>query len=197
MDNPLTPLLEQLTKLPGIGAKSAQRLAFFLLSMSASDVATFATVLKDTRDTIRYCDDCFNISIAPKCHVCTDPNRTDSVVCVVAEPKDVFAFERLASFRPRYHVLGGLLSPIDGIHPELLRIQELIDRIKQGSVSELILGINPTIEGDATTLYLQTVLAPFQLKITKLAYGLPVGADIDYTDELTLENSLNGRTILA
>jgi recombination protein RecR len=191
--NPLTHLVNQLSKFPGIGEKSAQRLAFFLLSISKGDVHKMAEAMTETRNNIRYCDTCFNISFTETCHVCANPKRDPSTLCVVASPKDLFAFERSGEFKGVYHVLGGLISPIDGIHPEMLRLEELLSRVRKGDIKEVILAINSTVEGDATTLYLSEVLSSLPLKITKLAYGLPVGADIDYADELTLQKALIGR----
>lgn len=196
MKNPLGELVEQLSLLPGVGEKSAQRLAFFFLSLSKADVHRFSRVLSETREAIRYCELCFNISLAERCHICEDLERQHDVLCVVSEPKDVFSIERAGEFKGVYHVLGGLVSPLEGIHPEMLRVQELVDRLKQGRVSELIFAINSTVEGDTTILYLTQVLRPLGVKLSKLAYGLPMGADIDYTDELTLTKALQGRVEL-
>ena len=192
--NPISDLVEQLSKLPGIGPKSAQRLAFFLLSIPTPDVKKMASVMVQTRESIQYCKICFNISLESTCHVCSNPQRDQTQVCVVSQPKDIFAIERTGEYKGVYHVLGGLISPIDGIHPELLRISELISRLYTESVKELVLAINPTIEGDATVLYLSHVLKEFPIPKTKLAYGLPVGSDLDYADELTLRKALIGRT---
>ncbi len=194
--NPLQALITQLTKLPGVGQKSAQRLAFFFLSLPKPDVTQFAKVLTHTRDNIQYCKHCFNISLSEACFICSDPRRDPHQLCVVAEPKDIFAIERTLAFKGKYHVLGGLLSPIDGIHPELLRIPELVRRLKSEAITELVLAINPTIEGDATILYLTQVLQEWPISKTKLAYGLPVGADMDYADDMTLRKALSGRTPL-
>ena len=191
--NPLSDVIAQLKKMPGVGEKSAQRLAFFFLSLPPNEVHEFAKTLVETRQAIKYCDKCFNISLNTTCHICSDPRRETQKCCVVAEPKDIFALERSSAFRGGYHVLGGLLSPIDGIHPELLRIKELVERLKTEPITELILAINPSIEGDATMLYLQSVLETFPITITKLAYGLPMGSDIDYADEMTLQKALAGR----
>ena len=191
--NPLTHLVNQLSKFPGVGEKSAQRLAFFLLSIPKSDVSKMAEAMTDTRNKIRYCETCFNISFTNQCHVCASHNRDRATLCVVAAPKDLFAFEKAGDFKGVYHVLGGLISPIDGMHPEMLRLEELISRVRQGDIKEVILAINSTVEGDATTLYLSEILGSLPIKITKLAYGLPVGADIDYADELTLQRALSGR----
>lgn len=195
-ENPLHGVIQQLTKLPGVGQKSAQRLAFFFLSMPKHDVRTFAQELVQTREKIQYCSKCFNIALAEQCFICLDPKRQVSQLCVVAEPKDIFAIERTQSYKGVFHVLGGVISPIDGVHPEALRIPELIRRLKQDPITELVLAINPTIEGDATVLYLSHVLKEFNVTKSKLAYGLPVGADMDYADDMTLRKALSGRTPL-
>ncbi|MFT5171710.1 MAG: recombination protein RecR [Candidatus Marinamargulisbacteria bacterium] len=192
--NPLTPLIEQFAKLPGIGPKSAQRIAFYVLSRPAHEIQQFGAILADIKKRVQYCRKCFNISSTPQCATCEDPTRDVTSLCVVSEPKDVFALERTREFKGLYHVLGGLISPIDGIHAEGLRIRELQTRIRELGTKELILAINPTIEGDATTLYLKQVLNLSEVKVSKLAYGLPVGGDIDYADELTLQRSFIGRT---
>jgi recombination protein RecR len=191
--NPLEPLIETLSKLPSIGPKSAQRLAFFLLSLPEEEVCTMATTMITTRQSIKYCTTCFNISVSEICYICLDLKRVMTQLCVVAEPKDVFAIERTHEFKGVYHVLGGLISPLDGTYPESLRIQELIERLKKDTYSEIILAINPTIEGESTILYLQSILQPYHVKISTLAYGLPVGSDMDYADELTLQKALVGR----
>ncbi|MBT6121497.1 recombination protein RecR [bacterium] len=191
--NPLDGLMTQLTKFPGVGQKSAQRMAFFLLSIPGKDVHSMASTMVDTRQRIRYCERCFNISFEKTCSICEDSNRDRSLLCVVSEPKDIFAIERAGQFKGNYHVLGGLISPIDGILPESLRIKELIERLKSEPLSEVIFAINPTIEGDATILYLTKILASFETKLSSLAYGLPVGSDMDYADELTLQKAFQGR----
>ena len=194
--NPLTPLIAQLSKLPGVGQKSAQRLAFFFLSLPKPDVSEFASVLTNTRTHIQYCQRCHNISLSTTCFVCADPKRLAHQLCVVAEPKDIFAIERMMTYKGLYHVLGGVISPLDGIHPEALRIPELLYRLKNDAISEIILAINPTIEGDATVLYLTHILKEFNVSKSKLAYGLPAGADMDYADDLTLRKAFSGRTPL-
>lgn len=194
LTDPLHALIEQLQQLPGIGPKSAQRLAYFFLSLPADKVHQFAQVLEDTRERVRYCSQCFTICFDERCGVCTSESRNQSTICIVADPRTVYAMERIGEYNGVYHVLGGLISPIDGIHPELLRIQELMDRIRAATVTELILAINPTVEGDATVLYLQHILKHFPIRITRLAYGLPMGADIDYADDLTLLKAFQGRT---
>lgn len=192
-NNPLEPLVNTLSKLPGIGPKSAQRLAFFLLSLPIENVAMMADTMVSTCRAIKYCHTCFNISLSSVCHICADPKRDTRRLCIVAEPKDIFAIERTHEFKGIYHVLGGLISPLDDIHPDSLRISELISRVKQNPYDELILAINPTIEGESTILYLQSLFKSLQHKISTLAYGLPAGADMDYADELTLQKALMGR----
>jgi recombination protein RecR len=194
--NPLLGLIAQLKKLPGVGEKSAQRMAFFMLSLSLSDVQNFAREIVDTRSRIRYCDTCYNISFEPRCYVCLDPKRDHSQLCVVSDPKDIFALERTGAINGVYHVLGGLISPLDGIHPEVLRIGELKQRLNTGAFKEVIFAINPTVEGDATTLYLNRVLEGCDVVVTKLAHGLPMGGDIDYADELTLQKAFQGRVAI-
>ncbi len=188
--------MQQFTKLPGVGMKSAQRLAFFMLSLPQTEVDKFAEVMTYTRKNIRYCESCYNISFQNRCDICSDPSRDGSQLCIVAEPKDIMAFERTRTFKGVYHVLGGLISPIDGIHPDILRIEELKDRCQETAFKEVILAINPTIEGDATSLYLTEILSRFKCPITKLAYGLPAGSDIDYADEMTLQKALMGRRLV-
>ncbi len=191
--NPLEPLVNQLKKCPGLGEKSAQRIAFFLISISQGNVDAMAKTMVETRANIRYCDTCFNISFESRCHVCKNPKRDGDILCVVAEPKDIFAIERTGSYQGVYHVLGGLLSPLDGIQPESLRIKELIQRIGQDTYKEIIFAINPTVEGDSTVMYISSLLEPFQVNITRLAYGLPMGSDIDYADEVTLSKAISAR----
>lgn len=191
--NPLLGLIAQLKRLPGVGEKSAQRMAFFLLSLSEKEVAEFAREALETRRRIRYCERCFNISLSEQCYVCLDDNREPGLLCVVADPKDIFAMERMGAFKGRYHVLGGLISPLDGIHADVLRFSELRSRISTEGITEVVLAINPTVEGDTTALYLQQYLSQTDVLVTKLAHGLPMGGDIDYADELTLQKALMGR----
>ncbi len=194
VQNPLDPLIDQLTKLPGIGPKAAQRLAFFFLSLPAQEIQAFSDTLVTTKKTVRYCQTCFNLSLGPLCNICQDSSRERSVLCIVAQPRDILAVEKTRFFRGGYHVLGGLLSPIDGIYPEGLRIRELEVRLRDTGLKEIILAINPTIEGDATSLFLVNLLKPYTIPVSKLAYGLPVGSDMDYADEMTLQKAFQGRT---
>lgn len=193
MKSPLDPLIEQLTILPGVGPKSAQRMAFFLLQLPSSTIETLATTLTTTHQRIGHCDLCYNIATTPRCSLCVDPSRDATQICVVAEPKDVFALEKTHHYRGHYHVLGGLISPLDGIHADMLRLSELATRLQSGSYSELILALNPTIDGDATSLYITHFLKNFSITISKIAFGLPVGSDLEYADELTLQKALEGR----
>lgn len=193
MTNPLEALTKQLSQFPGVGEKSAQRMAFFLLSLPKEKVAHMATVMTSTRERIRYCNRCFNLSFEPECFICANPNRIRNQVCVVASPKDIYALEKAGEYKGLYHVLGGLLSPLDGMHAEVLRIQELMQRLREEAFDEVILALNSTIEGEATMLYLNERLSSFNTLVSKLAYGLPVGADLDYTDEVTLQRAISGR----
>ena len=195
--NPLEPLISELKRLPGIGDKSAQRLAFFLLSISEKDVQKMAGTMVKTRQAIVYCQTCFNISLSETCYLCKDEKRLQNVLCIVSEPKDIFAMERTGVYKGLYHVLGGLISPLDGVHPESLRIKELVERLQKQSFNEVVFAINPTVEGDSTIMYLSAILEPLKLQITKLAYGLPMGSDIDYADEMTLAKAISSRSVIS
>ncbi len=194
--NPLEPLISELKRLPGIGDKSAQRLAFFLLSIPEKDVEKMSETMVHVRKNVRYCQTCFNISLEPICHICNDDTRARNTICVVSEPKDIFALERTGVYKGVYHVLGGLISPLDGVHPESLRIKELVQRLQQNTYQEVIFAINPTVEGDSTIMYLTAILEPLKLAISKLAYGLPMGSDIDYADEMTLAKAMSARSLI-
>ena len=191
--NPLVPLISALKRLPGVGEKSAQRIAFFLLSVPEREVEHIASSMVHTRKAVKYCSVCFNISFEQQCHVCRDDTRIKDNLCIVAEPKDVFAIERTGAYKGMYHVLGGLISPLDGIQPESLRIKELVERLRQTTFTEVFFAINPTVEGDTTVMYISSILAPFKLNLTKLAFGLPMGSDIDYADEITLTKAISAR----
>ena len=186
-------LIDELGRLPGIGPKSAQRIAFHLLQAEAVDVRRLADVLVLVKEKVRFCTVCFNVSEDEQCRICRDPRRDPSVLCVVEEYKDVVAIERTREFRGRYHVLGGAISPIDGIGPEQLRIRELMIRLADGTVTEIILATDPTLEGEATATYLTRMLKDFGLRVTRLASGLPVGGDLEYADEVTLGRAFAGR----
>ena len=186
-------VIDELGRLPGIGPRSAQRLAFHLLESDPADVERLTTAIVEMRSRVRFCSRCFNIAEGDLCGICTDARREGSVLCVVEEPRDVVAVERTAEFRGRYHVLGGSISPIDGVGPDQLRIRELLARLGDEEVVEVILATNPNIEGEATAMYLARLLEPLGVEVTKIASGLPVGGDLEYADELTLGRAFEGR----
>jgi recombination protein RecR len=186
-------LIDELGRLPGVGPKSAQRIAFHLLQAEEPDVRRLADVLIEVKARVRFCSICFNVSEADLCRICSDPRRDQTVLCVVEEYKDVVAIERTREFKGRYHVLGGAISPIDGIGPEQLRVRELMMRLSDGTVTELILATDPNLEGEATATYLTRMLKDLDLTVTRLASGLPVGGDLEYADEVTLGRALAGR----
>jgi len=191
---PLENLIERLCSLPGIGPKSAQRIAFFLLSIPRDEAVELARAIVEVKDKVRFCTTCFNISEGELCSICTDARRDEAVICVVEEPRDVIAIERSGRFRGKYHVLGGAISPIDGVGPEELRFRELIERLREGNVTELIAATNPNAEGEATALYLAQLVRPLGITVTRIARGLPVGGDLEYADEVTLGRALDGRS---
>ena len=195
-EGPVQRLIDELSRLPGVGRKSAQRLAFHLLNVEEVDAKRLAQAITDMRDQITTCGRCYNASAAPECSICRDLRRDTSIVCVVERAQDIAVIERTQEFSGRYHVLGGSLSPIDGIGPGQLRIEELRGRISDESISELIIATNPTIEGDTTAMYLARELKPLGVTVTRLASGLPVGGDMDYADEITLGRALTGRNEL-
>ena len=186
-------LIDELGRLPGIGPKGAQRIAFHLLQSDPVDVRRLAEVLIQVKETVRFCDVCGNVSQAQVCRICSDPRREATVLCVVEEPKDVVAIERTKEFRGRYHVLGGAISPIDNVGPDQLRIRELMTRLADGEVHEVILAMDPNLEGEATATYLTRFLQPLGLRVSRLASGLPVGGDLEYADEVTLGRAFEGR----
>jgi len=188
----LKKLIEEFKKLPGIGPKSAQRLAFHILEVSSEEVKSLAAAMLTAKKNIRHCSVCFNLTDKDPCEICSDRSRENSVIGVVEEPKDLIAIERTGGFRGMYHVLGGAISPLDGLGPENLRIKELLKRITP-KIAEVVLALNPSTEGEATALYLHKLLKPLGVKITRIAYGLPVGADMDYADPMTLTRALEGR----
>lgn len=185
-------LIEAFSQLPGIGRKSAQRLALYVLKLPKEEVEKFSQVLLDVKEKIRYCSTCWNFTEEDPCRICASPKRDRSIICVVEEPNEVFAFEKTNEYRGLYHVLGGSLSPLDGIGPEDLKVKELLRRIEPG-VKEIILALNPNIEGEATTIYLTRLLKPLGPNITRLARGIPVGSDLEFADEATLSRALEGR----
>jgi recombination protein RecR len=186
-------LIDELGRLPGVGPKGAQRIAFHLLQADPVDVKRLADVLVEVKAKVKFCTTCFNVSEDDLCRICRDPRRDVSVICVVEEYKDVVAIERTREFRGRYHVLGGAISPIDGIGPEQLHIKELLTRLGDGAVTEVILATDPNLEGEATATYLTRMLSPLGLRVTRLASGLPVGGDLEYADEVTLGRAFAGR----
>lgn len=190
---PIAKLIEGFTKLPGIGPKTAQRLAFYVLNMKEQEVVELAKALVASKRDLHYCSVCHNITDQDPCSICRDKNRNHSVICVVQEPKDVIAMERTREFDGVYHVLNGVISPMEGIGPEELKIKELLVRLEDEQVKELIFATNPNIEGEATAMYLSKLIKPFGIKVTRIAHGLPVGGDLEYADEITLSKALEGR----
>ena len=186
-------LIDELSRLPGVGPKGAQRIAFHLLAADPTDVRRLAEVLLEVKDKVRFCRICGNVAEQDECRICRDPRRDLTVLCVVEESKDVVAVERTREFRGRYHVLGGAISPIEGIGPDDLRVKELMTRLADGTVTELILATDPNLEGEATATYLARLVKPMGLKVTRLASGLPVGGDLEYADEVTLGRAFEGR----
>jgi recombination protein RecR len=189
-------LIDELGRLPGVGPKSAQRIAFHLLAADMADVRRLASVLVEVKDKVRFCRICGNVAEAEECRICGDARRDLSVICVVEEPKDVVAIEKTREFRGRYHVLGGAISPIEGVGPDDLRVRELMVRLADGEVTELILATDPNLEGEATATYLARLVKPMGLRVTRLASGLPVGGDLEYADEVTLGRAFEGRRLL-
>ena len=189
-------LIDELGRLPGVGPKSAQRIAFHLLAADSDDVRRLVAALTEVKDKVRFCRLCGNVSEQELCRICADPRRDETAICVVEEPKDVVAVERTREFRGRYHVLGGAISPIDGVGPDDLRIKELLTRLADGKVTEVILATDPNLEGEATATYLARTLSPLGLRVSRLASGLPVGGDLEYADEVTLGRAFEGRRLL-
>ncbi len=189
-------LIDELGRLPGVGPKSAQRIAFHLLQADPVDVRRLVLALTEVKDKVRFCLTCGNVAQDEQCRICRDPRRDLSVLCVVEEPKDVVAVEKTREFRGRYHVLGGAISPIDGIGPDDLRMRELMARLADGVVTEIILATDPNLEGEATASYLARMLRPMGLRVTRIASGLPVGGDLEYADEVTLGRAFEGRRLL-
>ena len=187
-------LIEQLSKLPGVGRKTAQRLAFYILKSDNEDIKNLSDAITNIKKNIIFCDCCGIMTENTICEICTDSDREDSVICVVEEPQDIYAFEKTNSFKGRYHVLGGVLSPLDGVGPDDLNLKSLYARVEHGM--EIILATNPSIEGDTTSLYLAKMLENLGAKVTRLARGLPVGSDLEYMDELTLARAMEGRTVV-
>jgi recombination protein RecR len=191
--DPLAGLVAALQRLPGIGAKSAQRLAYHLLKTPREDVDTLCAAMVLVKDRVTYCTICSNITDADPCHYCTDPARERKIICVVEQPENVWAVERTRGFRGLYHVLMGAIAPLQGVGPDDLRIRGLLGRVADGSVEEVILATNPTVEGEATALYLAKLLKPLGVRVSRIAMGVPVGSDLDYTDEFTMSKAMEGR----
>ncbi|HSP37132.1 MAG TPA: recombination mediator RecR [Frankiaceae bacterium] len=189
-------LIDELGQLPGIGPKSAQRIAFHLLAADPVDVRRLAAALVEVKDKVRFCRVCGNVTQDELCRICADSRRDETIICVVEEPKDVVAVERTREFRGRYHVLGGAISPIDGVGPDDLRVRELLHRLADGTVQEVILATDPNLEGEATATYLSRLMAPMGVRVSRLASGLPVGGDLEYADEVTLGRAFSGRRLL-
>ncbi len=186
-------LIDELGRLPGVGPKSAQRIAFHVLGADPADVRRLANVLVEVKDKVRFCRICGNVAEEDECRVCRDPRRDPSVLCVVEEPKDVVAIEKTREFRGRYHVLGGAISPIEGVGPDDLRVKELMTRLSDGEITEIIIATDPNLEGEATATYLARLAKPMGLSVSRLASGLPVGGDLEYADEVTLGRAFEGR----
>ncbi len=194
---PIQELVDELGRLPGIGPKSAQRIAFHLLEVSKEEALRLAATIADVKDRIRLCERCFNVGEGAMCAICSDARRDSSIVCVVEDPRDIVAVERTREFHGTYHVLGGALNPIEGVGPDQLRVRDLLSRLGPENVSEVILCTNPNLEGEATAMYLARLLGPLGVKVTRIASGLPVGGDLEYADELTLGRALVGRREMA
>ncbi|MBF1045983.1 MAG: recombination protein RecR [Peptostreptococcus sp.] len=190
---PIDRLINEFSKLPGIGRKTAQRLAFHVINMDIKDVTGLSKALVDVKNEIKYCSVCCNISDSEVCPICANSHRDPSTICVVEDPRDVAAMERTKDYSGRYHVLNGVISPMDGIGPDMLNIKELISRLGDGSVKEIIMATNPTIEGEATAMYISRLVKPMGIKVTRIAHGLPVGGDLEYADDVTISKALEGR----
>ena len=190
---PLEKLIEQFRKLPGVGRKSAVRMAFSVIELSDEVVEGFASTIVNAKKQIRYCDICHNLSVTETCPICSDTTRNHSLICVVEDAKAIMAFEKIRGFKGVYHVLGGVISPINGVTPDKLNISDLVTRVSEDTVSEVIIATNPTVEGETTATYLSKVLKPTGVTVSRLAYGIPVGGDIEYADEVTLNRAIEGR----
>lgn len=191
---PLENLIEQFETLPGIGRKTAQRLAFFVLGLPREKANNFSNAIIEAHTKIKYCKICKNITDQEICNICSNKKRDSSIICVVEEPKDVLALERMGDFNITYHVLHGAISPLNGIGPDQIYIKELLKRINENDITEVIMATNPTVEGEATAMYISKLIKPLSIKVTRLAYGIPVGGDLEYTDEITLSRAVNGRS---
>ncbi|MDP9296748.1 MAG: recombination mediator RecR [Actinomycetota bacterium] len=192
-EGPIQELIDELSRLPGVGPKSAQRLAFYLVKAPADEAKRLAESIVNAKEKIFFCRECGNVAEGELCRICRDPGRDATVICVVEEPKDAATVEKAGVIKGRYHVLGGAISPLDGIGPDDLRVQQLLDRVERNGVTEVILATNPNLEGNATAMYVAALLKPLGISVTRLASGLPVGGDLEYADEVTLSQALEGR----
>ncbi len=192
----LAKLVEQFERMPGIGHKTAQRLAFYILGLDKAQAETFCSAVRDAHEKIKRCSRCCNLAEEELCPVCKSTKRDESIICVVEDPRDVFAFERTHEYEGTYHVLHGVISPMNGVGPEDITIKELLARLSDDRVKEVIMATNPTVEGEATAMYISRLLKPMGIEVTRLAYGVPVGADLEYADEVTLSKALEGRRTL-
>lgn len=192
-EGPIQELIDELSRLPGIGPKSAQRLAFWIIKTEPADAKRLAASIVAAKERIAFCRECGNVAEGDRCRVCRDESRDRTQICVVEEPKDAATLEKAALVKGRYHILGGSISPLDGVGPEDLRVQELLDRVDRDHVTEVILATNPNLEGNATAMYVAALLKPLGIRVTRLASGLPVGGDLEYADEVTLSQALEGR----
>ena len=192
-EGPIQDLVDELNRLPGIGPKSAQRLAFHIVKAAGQDARRLADAIVQAKERVRFCRECFGVSEGELCRLCADPSRDADTICVVEEPKDVSVLERSGVIKGRYHVLGGAISPMQGVGPDDLRVRELLDRTQRNGVTEVILATNPNLEGNATAMYVAGLLKPLGVRVTRLASGLPVGGDLEYADEVTLGQALEGR----
>ncbi len=193
---PLQLLIDKFRKLPGVGGKSAARMAFSVLNFTKEEAESFAAAIVGAKENIKTCRICGNIAVGDICDICADPDRDRSLICVVEDARAVMAFERVREYRGLYHVLGGALSPMNGVRVADLRFSELIERLEDGNISEVIVATNPTVEGEATAMYLLRLLEPYDVKVSRLAYGIPVGGDLEYADEVTLNRAIEGRRLL-
>ncbi|MFZ5973891.1 MAG: recombination mediator RecR [Bacillota bacterium] len=190
---PISTLINQLSRLPGVGTRTAQRLAYHIINMGEQQVRELAEAIFYAKKKIRFCAVCGNISVSDLCSICNDKARSDEVICVVKDARDVLAMERTREFSGKYHVLGGTISPMEGIGPDEIRIKELLSRIQAGGIKEIILATNPDVEGEATAVYISRLIKPLGVRVTRIAHGVPVGADLEYTDEVTLSKAMEGR----
>jgi recombination protein RecR len=191
--DPISRLIIELMRLPGIGEKTATRLAYAVLGWGREEARSLAEAITDVKEKVRFCTVCFNLSETEPCSICSDDSRTASVVCVVEDPKDLKAVEKSHSFKGKYHVLHGVLSPLNGIGPEKLKIKELVGRVREGTARDLIIATNPTVEGDATALYIMQAVKPYGIKITRIGYGMPMGGDLEYVDQMTISKAVENR----